>query len=510
MRLSRYFWVVMLLEFVEPRAARGFALLGPFAPWMTAQLSYQDGYAIGGPMALGEGYRWNIPVITYGFDPSFIAYFGTNGVAAVESAIQLLNDLPPASETGVTNYPNDSARINFLAQEYSLYDLKSAALSLLLEQTGLARPTRSVFCLRDFSVVDGGAEYDLLMRNYDPIGVEPSAYIDAVQYQCVINVFTDGGFYRVPYDQLPSSPYFINLFIGPVYFNLYPTSPVAEGEWESNVGEYYLGLDFDTAGGLQYLLGTNTIAWEGLIPGVRGSGTNATNFVNLALRPGVDKITFQRLDFDAVAGRFIEITNQYTDYYLSNNVVQRQALERSIDEPDILFSANYCGWDVVSRSGTTNWINYALPSGDGPGVIQPPVVINFNQLGPSWSHYSADDGYTTNDLSPIFGCWASFDGTTNPPVIYPMNPFTTNGTAFHLLIEPVEPFTTEFMDPALFTTDFTWNLAGKPEAVFLLQTSTNLVDWINATSITNVGGTFTFAERVVPGVPARFYRTVSQ
>lgn len=52
---------------------------------------------IGGPMALGEEYRWNMPIITYGFDKSFLDYFGRPGVDAVEAAIQVINDLPPAS-----------------------------------------------------------------------------------------------------------------------------------------------------------------------------------------------------------------------------------------------------------------------------------------------------------------------------------------------------------------------------------------------------------------------------
>jgi hypothetical protein len=100
----RRFWLIILF-WAGANSAFAFALLGPFAPWMTAQLSYQDGFSIGGPMDIGQGYRWNVPVVTYGYDPSFIEYFGTNGVAAVEAAIQILNDVPPASSVVLTNYP---------------------------------------------------------------------------------------------------------------------------------------------------------------------------------------------------------------------------------------------------------------------------------------------------------------------------------------------------------------------------------------------------------------------
>ena len=103
---------------------------------------------IGGPMDIGSEYRWNVPVVTYGFDKSFLDYFGTNGVAAVESAIQVLNDLPPASDIVLTNYPFESQQINYQAQSLSLYDLKSERFCLLLEQMGLATPTRYVFALR--------------------------------------------------------------------------------------------------------------------------------------------------------------------------------------------------------------------------------------------------------------------------------------------------------------------------------------------------------------------------
>lgn len=78
---------------------------------------------IGGPMDITEGYRWNVPVVTYGFDKSFVGFFGPQGVAAVESAIKILNDLPPASTIVVTNYPFDASRRNYVAASQSLIRL---------------------------------------------------------------------------------------------------------------------------------------------------------------------------------------------------------------------------------------------------------------------------------------------------------------------------------------------------------------------------------------------------
>src|SRR6266487_708950 len=71
------------------RTGTSFSLLGPYAPWQVTPIGYNLPGDIGGPMRLSDGYRWNVPVITYGFDPSFIGYFGTNGIAAVEAAFQI-------------------------------------------------------------------------------------------------------------------------------------------------------------------------------------------------------------------------------------------------------------------------------------------------------------------------------------------------------------------------------------------------------------------------------------
>ena len=76
--------------------AKAFALLGPFPAWMTTtnHYNYLLPDDIGGPMDINSGYRWNVPVVTYGFDKSFLDFFGTNGVAAVESAIQIRTACP--------------------------------------------------------------------------------------------------------------------------------------------------------------------------------------------------------------------------------------------------------------------------------------------------------------------------------------------------------------------------------------------------------------------------------
>ena len=147
---------------VSPLKSAAFALLGPDEPWMektngfkqdsviTPGISVQPA-DIGGPMDIANEYRWNVPVVTYGFDQSFLNYFGTNGVAAVKSAIQIFNNLPLASQIVLTNFPYAAQGTNYTAQFCSLIDLKSTTLSLLLEQMGLAQPTRHIFSLKQWT-----------------------------------------------------------------------------------------------------------------------------------------------------------------------------------------------------------------------------------------------------------------------------------------------------------------------------------------------------------------------
>ena len=142
--------------------AMAFSLLGPFntlpVTWQNdgfagrpQGLGYAIGGSIGGPKFPLEAYRWNVPVITYAFDESFLRYFGPDGVEAVEEAIEMLNGLPAASAMSDTlsEFPLDTKGLNHLAQSLGLLDIKSYALSLLLEEMGLANPERFVWTLRD-------------------------------------------------------------------------------------------------------------------------------------------------------------------------------------------------------------------------------------------------------------------------------------------------------------------------------------------------------------------------
>ena len=47
---------------------------------------------LGTPKRIGEFYRWNTPYLSYGFDDSFVQFFGVTGMNAVNDAMRVLND----------------------------------------------------------------------------------------------------------------------------------------------------------------------------------------------------------------------------------------------------------------------------------------------------------------------------------------------------------------------------------------------------------------------------------
>jgi len=164
---------------ITATCARAFSLIGPYASWMDEAKSFrQPDLDIGGPMNFDEGYRWNVPVLTYGFDASFLEYFGSKGVAEVERAIDVFNRLPPASQLDPTDYPTQVIRVNSQAASQGLIDLKSVTMFLLIEHLGLAETERFTFCLRNSLQTAGGFQDLVIQRNFDPITLQPSSNLN--------------------------------------------------------------------------------------------------------------------------------------------------------------------------------------------------------------------------------------------------------------------------------------------------------------------------------------------
>jgi len=489
---------MMIVLLAGPVGGFAFSLLGPYADWMDVQKGYQLPGEIGGPMNIGEGYRWNMPVVTYGFDRSFLDYFGSNGVAAVEGAMAMLNALPPVSSIVLTNHPLAIWSANYTARALNLLDLKSVTLFFLLEQMGLADPIRYAFCIRDFQPGLSGTNYtfEVIERNFDPESAQPSRYLNGEPYNYYIPVFA-------------LSPPPTNVFCEAVALPVDPQggrfAPAATAQ--ATPGLFLTGLSRDDVGGLRYLLSGSEIRCESLLPDVHAADTNSTSLVRTADRPGIEKVTFMRHPFGSLNGEFRPFTNRWTDVYYDWDDPVYQEVERVTTRPDILFSGRDFGAGLATtRTGTTNWANNAALNdnrgGAGPGVIQPPITLTYNTGGrlyvntfdPSRNIYFLDESSASSGFF-----WSSFDGSTNLPILFPnvQIAFQPTQVRFRLLLDGG-------------TNDFHWLLSGTAYGRFFLQTATNLRDWATLTTLTNSGGVFNYQFQAATNEASRFFRTIQQ
>jgi len=303
---KRYFWIAVLAASV--RASWGFALLGPLATgdpgtetWQVADIGYdmagegvldipggqewlQD---IGGPHDLGQGYRRNIPVLYYSYDPSFDDgdFFGLEGKAAIDGAFNIMNAFTNVDQfsPSLSEFPLTGQHINYTAQALYLTDLKSATLHLLVEQMGLADPARFSWALHNMVVLGPACPTDyafiVVQRNFDGISAPSlqnlvySPYVNEallsyyISLQCVPAIFAES----IPFMLDPLGQNNI-----PVAANTFQESWSQDSlnEWRMPTvyglknGGYYGGLTRDDVAGLRYLMTTNNASVEKLTTNV--------------------------------------------------------------------------------------------------------------------------------------------------------------------------------------------------------------------------------------------------
>lgn len=455
--MQRHCWRLLLgvLLLGSWREARAFSLLGQFDTWQTVEIGYQLGADLGGPMNLGEEYRWNLPLLTYGFDESFLNYFGSKGAEEVEKAIAILNELPGMSTLSpeLSEYPLDTRRFNHRANALFLYDLKSYVLATLLEQLGVAAPERYVWTLRSRVVINNIPVYTVIKRNFDPITSQPSAYVNGTlyTYQILQTYVGPDTWEAVEFDVDPS----VLSVTSVAGYHIDAGTVLAGGIYTTfSPGLFYTGLTRDDVAALRYLYrpmnyNTETIATNAFLaptgaeacnclitqdtggspwgppPGSTTNvvGTNALAVVQ-ALRPGMDKVAFVRVDYDSQIGVWLTVTNRYVDYYITNSTLRSQIVDRVLAQPDILFTAEDLG---IAPDGTPfvsgrtlGFVSQDAINGStvlaGPGLITPPVNISFSKLG-EYLINIGDGGETDGEV--VFW-WGSYDGTTNAPVVYPV------------------------------------------------------------------------------------------
>jgi hypothetical protein len=152
-----------------------------------------------------------------------------------------------------------------------------------------------------------------------------------------------------------------------------------------------------------------------------------------SLRRGIERITFVKTAYDSLIGRFyLPQTNYFTMTTVTNNTNWVQTFQRVANNPDILFTAQDMqpgpaqplnAGSQLRRGISFNAAN-ALPGLAGPGTIDPTTTITFNKSGPLFYNVVTNGQYSLDELSAVQEfMWASFDDSTNPPVVYP------NGTS---------------------------------------------------------------------------------
>lgn len=157
---------------------------------------------------------------------------------------------------------------------------------------------------------------------------------------------------------------------------------------------------------------TNHVLWA--LP-VTCVGTNST------LREGMNCIQFERSSYDSLLGRFFQpITNYYQSVIITNGMAAPHKCQRIVAAPDFTFSSLDLATFSYARTDTaTNFkVGNALPGLAGPGNIDTEGMwIHFNRLSPFLIN-----AWTTNQAYAAITnfTWASFDGSTNDPVLYPL------------------------------------------------------------------------------------------
>ena len=158
------------------------------------------------------------------------------------------------------------------------------------------------------------------------------------------------------------------------------------------------------------------------------------------LREGIERMQFTRANYDSLLGQLFQpITNTFTVVMVTNSQAVTQTFQRVVTTPDFIFSAAdeaSGGAALPLVASFARNLNFdqsnILPGLAGPGLITPSTTVTFDKVGPVYyneydtdlmdgtPYFSESPGYDFSDLYfSYYFVWASYDGTTNDPVVYP-------------------------------------------------------------------------------------------
>lgn len=151
---------------------------------------------------------------------------------------------------------------------------------------------------------------------------------------------------------------------------------------------------------------------------------------NTVLAGGIERVRFERRDYDSLLGRFFNpFTNYYTLTVVTNNKASKMRVQRPVTAPDFIFFAQDMvggpaedSFSAITRNISFSTNGAAYYSGlAGPGTIDSPTAITVNKAGEVFYNYALNvySWYLAETNASVIWRWASFDGTTNAPVVYP-------------------------------------------------------------------------------------------
>lgn len=353
LRLLKHSWWVICLA-LGLQSASAFSLLGPRESYQIASLSYGDDFR-NQVHNLGEEFRWNIPTVYYAYDESFLDYFGSNGVYAVDSAMQMLNGVLSTNVSSwspdLWEFPLRSTRVNWAATALHLFDIKSIVFELLLERIGLADPESFTWTLRNRIPTPAGCPvfiYAVIKRNFDPVTWEPSTYVNG-------NLYT---YYILELCPVIDQADAVEVLVDPdaYYFSAIASGPITGGRG-LNVraypyGFFHIGLTRDDAGGLRYLYRYNNMNFESAGPSTFTFITNtatellvSSNLTLLAAQaltnpPAALQALYPALTIISSTNFWTNVLVATTTAYFTNN-----PLQPAYFPPQLAFTTNYT-WTV--------------------------------------------------------------------------------------------------------------------------------------------------------------------
>src|SRR5262249_48345874 len=147
------------------------------------------------------------------------------------------------------------------ARALHLFDLKSAALEMLLARMGLADPERFTWTLRARSLQPGAScplyDYTVIQRNFDPITFQPSKYVNGnlYTYQILQLCPPPAG----PLDRSEAREFLVDPL---AIVQTAVASPKVSFPDVNYYGVFHTGLTRDDAGAIRYLYSSANTNWE--------------------------------------------------------------------------------------------------------------------------------------------------------------------------------------------------------------------------------------------------------